>query len=34
VEVDGELVGELPYTFGFSKKKLRVLVPEPAARAK
>jgi len=34
VEVDGELVGELPYTFGFSKKKLRVLVPELAARAK
>jgi YegS/Rv2252/BmrU family lipid kinase len=28
VEVDGELVGELPHTFGFSRKKLKVLVPE------
>lgn len=28
VEVDGELVGELPHTFGFSRKKLKVLAPE------
>ena len=29
VEVDGEVCGELPYTFGFSRHKLRVLVPAP-----
>ncbi len=33
VEVDGELIGELPYTFGFSKKKLNVLAPKPATAA-
>ncbi len=33
VEVDGELVGELPYTFGFSRKKLRVLAPKATKSA-
>jgi diacylglycerol kinase (ATP) len=27
VEIDGELIGSLPYEFGFSNGKLRVLVP-------
>ncbi len=27
VEIDGELTGTLPYEFGFSKRKLKVLVP-------
>lgn len=29
VELDGELNGALPYEFGFSRKKLRVLAPAP-----
>ncbi len=29
VEVDGELSGSLPYEFGFSSRKLAVLVPAP-----
>jgi YegS/Rv2252/BmrU family lipid kinase len=28
VEIDGELTGALPYEFGFSSRKLRVLVPQ------
>lgn len=31
VEIDGELTGTLPYEFGFSRRKLKVLVP--AAKA-
>jgi diacylglycerol kinase family enzyme len=27
VEIDGELTGTLPYEFGFSAGKLKVLVP-------
>lgn len=36
VEVDGELVAELPMTFRIASKKLRVLVPgdDPAAKAR
>ena len=29
VEVDGELTGSLPYEFGFSRRKLKVLAPAP-----
>lgn len=29
VEVDGELTGALPYEFGFSRRKLKVLAPAP-----
>lgn len=28
VEIDGELIGALPYEFGFSHRKLKVIVPE------
>ena len=28
VEVDGELAGQLPFTFRISSRKLRVLVPQ------
>lgn len=34
VEIDGELTGTLPYEFGFSTGKLRVLVPRTLDRAK
>ncbi len=27
VEVDGELIGQLPMEFGFSQRKLKVLAP-------
>ncbi len=30
VEIDGELTGALPYEFGFSTRKLNVIVPAPA----
>ncbi len=34
VELDGELSGALPYEFGFSKRKLRVLAPRPKPNGK
>ena len=30
VEIDGEIAGLAPFTFGFSSRKLRVLVPRPS----
>jgi YegS/Rv2252/BmrU family lipid kinase len=32
VEIDGEIAGLAPFTFGFSPRKLRVLAPRPAGR--